>query len=425
MGSGSESLGASLTPVTTRTAKADSTAALWRNRDFATFWSAQTVSVMGDGFASVAVPLLVLQVTGSVALMGLLTAVAGVASVATAVFAGVLVDRMDRRRLLIGCDLVRAVLFATVPVAWLWGPQLWLLYVVLPASAAVGMVFRVAYVAAVPGLVDAGRITEANGKLSASYATAGIGGPLLAGVVAASFGYTSAIAVNAASFAVAALALCAVRLKQARVERTAPTLAGLRRELLDGALFLWHHPVLRSLTVLLSALLFLTYGLDDVLIYHVGHNLGGSDRTVGVVLGLAAGGTVVGSLVVAPLRRRIGFGATWSGSVAVAGVAVAAVGSARTVPAVSALAAAYLGGMAVGAICSLSLRQEVTPNHLLGRVTSVFWATHYALGPLGAAVVTWGAEAYGVPLVCAVAGGGCVLIALAALATPVVRTRPG
>ncbi|MFI7080833.1 MFS transporter [Micromonospora sp. NPDC049903] len=392
---------------------------LWRSRDFSVFWAAQTVSVLGDGFASVAVPLLVLQVTGSVALMGLLTAVAGVASVATAVFAGVLADRVDRRRLLICGDLARAVLFAAVPVTWLWGPQLWLLYLVLPASAAVGMVFRVAYVAAVPGLVDVGRITEANGKLSASYAVAGIGGPLVAGLVAARFGYTTAVAVNAASFAVSALGLTAVRLRQARRERTATTLAALRGELLDGARFLWRHPVLRSLTLLLSAFLFLTYGLDDVLIYHVGHDLGGSERTVGAVLGLAALGTVLGSLVVAPLRRRIGFGPTWSGSMVVAGVAVAAVGSAGTVPAVAALAAVYLGGVAIGAICSLSLRQEVTPNHLLGRVTSVFWATHYALGPIGAAVVTWGAQGYGVPLVCLLAGAGCVLVGLAALATPV------
>lgn len=88
---------------------------------------------------------------------------------------------------------------------------------------------------------------------------------------------------------------------------------------------------------------------------------------------------------------------------------------------VASLAAAYLGAVAVGAICSLSLRQEVTPNHLLGRVTSVFWATHYAFGPLGAAIVTWGAEAYGVALVCALAGGGCLLVALAALVTPVNR----
>ncbi|WP_223256319.1 MFS transporter [Micromonospora endophytica] len=395
--------------------------ALWRDRHFAVFWSAQTLSVLGDGFASVAVPLLVLQLTGSVALMGLLTAAAGVAAVVTAIFAGVLVDRSDRRRLLIGCDVARALLFATVPVAWLWGPQLWLLYLVLPASAAVGMVFRVAYVAAVPGLVDVERITEANGKLSASYAVAAIGGPLLAGVVAAAFGYSAAIAVNAASFAVSAAALVVVRLRQERLARTATTLAHLRDELWDGARFLWRHPVLRSLTWLLSAFLFLTYGLDDVLIYHVRDNLGGSEQTVGLVLGVAAVGTVLGSLGVAPLRRRFGFGATWSGSTALAGLAVAGVGATRSLPAVASLAAVYLGGLAVGAICSLSLRQEVTPNHLLGRVTSVFWATHYALGPVGAAVITWGAEAYGVALVCALAGGGCVLVALAALATPVAR----
>ncbi|RIV29831.1 MFS transporter [Micromonospora radicis] len=400
-------------------------APLWRDRDFTVFWSAQTLSVIGDGFAALALPLLVLQLTGSVALMGVLTATAGVAAVVTAVFAGVLVDRVDRRRLLIGCDVVRAALFAAVPVAWLWGPQLWLLYLVLPAGAAVGMVFRVAYVAAVPGLVDVGRITEANGKLSASYAVAGVGGPLLAGLVAARFGYPAAIAVNAVSFAVAAAALGAVRLRQDRPARTATSLAGLRDELLAGARFLWRHPVLRSLTLLLSAFFFLTYGLDDVLIYHVRRNLGGSDRTVGLVLGAAAVGTVLGSLLVAPLRRRIGFGATWSGSVAVAGSAVAVLGWAHTVPWVASLAAVYLGGAAVGAICSLSLRQEVTPNPLLGRVTAVFWATHYSLGPLGAAVVTWGAGAYGVPLVCLLAGSGCVLVALAALVTPVRRAQPG
>ncbi|MEV4714995.1 MFS transporter [Micromonospora sp. NPDC049374] len=411
--------------MTARTAERPATEPLWRNRNFTVFWSAQTLSVVGDGFAALAIPLLVLQLTGSVALMGLLTAVAGVAAVVTAIFAGVLVDRMDRRRLLIGADVVRAGLFTAIPVAWLWGPQLWLLYLVLPASAAVGMVFRVAYVAAVPGLVDVGRITEANGKLSASYAVAGIGGPLLAGLVVAGFGHSTAIGVNAASFAVAAAALSVVRLREDGPSRAAMSVASLRGELLEGARFLWRHPALRALTLLLSAFIFLTHGLDDVLIYHVRLNLGGTDSTVGLVLGVAAGGTLLGSLAVAPLRRRLGFGVTWSGSIALAGVAVAVLGSARTVPVVAALAAGYLGAVAVGAICSLSLRQEVTPNRLLGRVTSVFWATHYALGPVGAAVVTWGAEVYGVPLVCLLAGGGIILVALAGLATPVRHARPG
>ena len=102
---------------------------LWRQRDFGIFWAAQTLSVLGDSFALIALPLLVLQATGSVARMGLLTAVGGAAAVAAGVFAGVLVDRVDRRRLLITCDLVRMVLYGLIPLVWLFGPRIWLLYV--------------------------------------------------------------------------------------------------------------------------------------------------------------------------------------------------------------------------------------------------------------------------------------------------------
>ena len=416
------------------------TSALWRDRNFGAFWAAQTLSVLGDGFAAIAVPLLVLQVTGSVARMGQLTAVAGAAAVGTALFAGVLVDRVDRRTLLIRCDLIRMVLYALIPVAWLFGPQLWLLYVVLPLGAAVGMLFQVAYVTAVPNLVAADRITEANGRLSASYAVAGIGGPLLAGLVSARFGPPVGIAVNAASFAVSALGLSFIRLTKTRPPSGGEaSLTRARDEFLAGARFLWAHPVLRALTALLSVFIFLIFGLDDVLIYYVKHDLRGSDSTVGVVLGAAAAGTVVGALLVARLRRRWGFGRTWIASTAAAGLAIAGLaipglaipglaipglaipGWGRTggVAMVALLVAAHLGCVTVGAICSLSLRQEITPDHLLGRVTSAFWAIHFSLGPAGAAAMTWGAERYGVAPVCAIAGGGAVLIALTALRTPI------
>ncbi|KPC87767.1 hypothetical protein ADL35_07670 [Streptomyces sp. NRRL WC-3753] len=105
---------------------------LWRQRDFGVFWAAQTLSVLGDSFALIALPLLVLEATGSIARMGLLTAVGGAAAVLAAVFAGTVVDRVDRRGLLIGCDLVRMVLYGLIPLVWLLGPQIWLLYAVLP-----------------------------------------------------------------------------------------------------------------------------------------------------------------------------------------------------------------------------------------------------------------------------------------------------
>jgi MFS family permease len=397
-------------------------APLWRDRSFGTYWVAQTLSAAGNAFAYLAVPLLVLEATGSVAQMGLLTAVAGAASVIAGVFGGVLVDRYDRRRLMIVADLVRLVLFGLVPLVWLVSPQVWLLFVVLPICAAAGMLFQVAAVTAVRNLVDADRITEANGRLQATFAVTAVLGPLLAGVVSARFGPAVAIAVNAASFALSAVGLRLIRLRGPRAADTAPVARERPlAEFLAGARFLWRQPVLRALTVLLSVFIFLTYGFTDVLIYHVTHDLGGTEGTVGAVLGLAALGTVAGALLVAPLRRRRGFGATWIGAHAVCGFAVAGVGVATTVPTVTALTAVYLCCLSVGGICSMSLRQEITPDHLLGRVTSAFWSTHYALGPAGAAILTWAAGRYGVPAVALVAGVGCLLVAVGGLFTPIRR----
>ncbi|MGW4498754.1 MFS transporter [Micromonospora sp. NPDC004336] len=396
---------------------------LWRDRDFGAYWAAQSLSSVGDSFAYIAVPLLVLHATGSVAQMGLLTAVAGAASVGAGIFGGVLVDRYDRRSLMIAADVARLVLYGLIPLAWLAGPQVWLLFVVLPICEAVGMVFQVAAVTAVRNLVDRDRITEANGRLQATYATAAVAGPLLAGVASARFGPTVAVAVNAASFALSAAGLWLVRLRRSAGDERPDGVGRESRlaELLAGARFLRRQPVLRALTVLLSIFIFLTYGLTDVLIYHVKHDLGGSDRTIGTVLGLAAVGTVAGALLVAPLRRRRGFGATWIGAVAVSGLAVAGIGVAGTVPGVTALTAVYLCGVSVGGICSMSLRQEITPDHLLGRVTSAFWSTHYSLGPAGAAVLTWAAGRYGVTAVTLVAGAGCLLVAVGGAVTPIRR----
>ncbi|MFF3904646.1 MFS transporter [Streptomyces sp. NPDC001848] len=393
-----------------------------RNRDFGIFWAAQTLSVLGDSFALIALPLLVLEATGSLARMGLLTAVGGAASVLTGVFAGVVVDRFDRRKLLIACDLARMVLYGLVPLVWLGGPRVWLLYAVLPLCEAVGMVFSVAYVTVVRGLVDGERITAANGRLNATAAAAGVVGPLGAGVVAAWAGPAGAVAVDAVSFGVSALCLTLVRLRKSPLPAPATTRRGLAKDLLAGASFLWRHPVLRALTVLLSLFSFLELGLDDLLIYHLKHDLGKTDGTVGTVLAVGALGTIAGALLVARVRHGLGFGPTWIGAVTVCGGALAGIGWARDVPAVAFLMAAFLGCVSIAGTCSMSLRQQVTPEHLLGRVTSAFWTIHYAAAPVGAAVVTWAAQHHGTAPVGVVAGACCVGIAALALFTPV-RTR--
>lgn len=404
---------------------------LRRDRDFGFFWAAQTLSVIGDSFALIALPLLVLRETGSIAHMGLLTAVAGAASVFAGVFAGIVVDRLDRRTLLIACDLARMVLYALIPLAWAFGPQIWLLYVVLPMGEAVGMLFSVTYVTVVRALVPGDRITEANGRLNATAAAAGVVGPLFAGVVAARFGPAAAVGVDAASFGVSAACLSFVRFRG----RTRAAQAGrpgeggevrqtMWKDLLAGLSFLWRHPVLRALTVFLSFFSFLTLGLNDLLIYHLKHDLAQSDSTVGTVFAAGAMGTITGALLVAPVRRKLGFGATWIGAVAVCGIALAGIGSAQSVPGIAALTAAFLGSVSIAGTCSMSLRQEVTPDHLLGRVTSAFWTIHYSAAPVGAAVLTWAAQRHGTAPVGLAAGACCLLIAALALLTPVRRPRP-
>lgn len=401
---------------------------LWRNRGFNAFWAAQILSALGDSFSHLAVPLLVLDATGSVATAGLLTGVTGTTAVVAGIFAGVVVDRMDRRTLLIGSDLARMLLLAVIPLVWLMpAPPIWLLFVLLPLASAIGMVFQVAAVTATRSLVSSAGLTQANGRLFAGTALASVAGPALAGAVSGWIGPAGAIAVDAASFGLSAAFLLLVRLpaRAAASQDAAPD--GRTRpwdELLAGARFLLRHPVLRPLTALLTVFILLTYGIDDVVIYHLRHDLEQPDGTIGLVLTAGAAGTVTGSLVVPWLRRRLGFGACWTGSVALCGVAIATLSLTGRVAEVGALMVVYFCCLSIGGICSMSLRQEVTPEHLLGRVTSAFWTIHFSLGGLGAAAFTWLAQRHGTPVTFALAGAGCLAVAAAGLFTPVRRARP-
>ncbi|MGC4806208.1 MFS transporter [Micromonospora sp. DT233] len=394
-----------------------------RNRGFQAFWSAQLLSALGDSFSQLAVPLLVLDATGSIATAGLLTGVGATAAVLTGLFAGVVVDRFDRRALLIAADLTRMLLFAAIPLLW-WlvpTPPIWPLFVLLPLASAVGMLFQVAAVTAVRGLVADAELTRANGRLYAGTALAAVAGPALAGVLSGAVGPAGAVTVDAVSFGLSA-ALLLVRLPtRAAAPAGAGDRAGPWGEFLAGARFLLRHPVLRPLTALLTVFLLLSYGVDDVLVYHLKHELGQADGVVGLVLTAGAAGTMTGSLLVALLRRRFGFGACWIGAVAVTGVAVAALALTHHPVSAGALLLVYCGGLSVGGVCSMSLRQEVTPEHLLGRVTAAFWTIHFSLGGVGAAALTWLAQRHGTSTAFALAGGGCLAVTGAALRTAVRR----
>lgn len=375
-----------------------SSESLTRDRNFVVFWGTQTLSVLGDSFSVIAFPLLMLEATGSLLQMGLLTSVMAAGSLSMGLVGGAIVDRFDRRRLLIACDVARMLLFAAVPVCWAIEPQTWLLFVVAGVASVFGQLFQITYITAVPNIVGRERVAEANSKLQATASLASIGGPALAGLIASTAGVTAAIAIDAATFGVSALGLLAVRLS-----RVAPTASvdrpGLGRDLrtgfVTGARFLWRHPVLRVLTISLTITTFVTYGLTDVIIYQVRHGLGESEDVVGYVMATAGAGTCLAAVLSARLRRAFGFGACWITAMTLCGLAGVALALNRDVVVMGAAVFVFWFGLMLAAVCSMSLRQLVTPDALLGRVTAAFWTIHYSLAPLGAAVLTAAADRFG------------------------------
>jgi MFS family permease len=387
---------------------------------FRRYWAGQTISALGDAFAFVAYPLLVLDATGSVAAMGGVSAAVAVSQLVTGVLAGPIVDRSDRRRLMIACDLGRLVVFGAVPIYWwLRGPSLAVIYVTLIIGSALGNIFSVGYVTATPDLVDRDRLTEANGRLQGTQALAFVIGPVLAGMVAAKVGSVWAIAIDAMTFAASALSLSTIRLRR---EGRLVTPGG---SALDGLRFLAKEPQLRIVTVIFVMLAVVSSGtmaagVLDVLVYHLRNVQGADDRAVGLSLGLGAVGAVIGALSAAPLRRRFGFGACFVGATAAQGAALASMGTTSGVLLLAFSITVWTSGMSMRSVVTQTLRQELTPEPLLGRVTAAFWTMAAVLAPLGAALVTGAAARWSTTV--AFRGTGVGVLAISALAALLLRS---
>jgi MFS family permease len=402
---------------------------LYRNRSFLTVWVGQACSNVGDAFALVAMPLLVLQATGSIVQMGLVTATFAVAQVIVGLFAGAIADRLDRRRLMIWCDTGRTLAYAAIPLGWLlWGPQPWLIYVVTAIGGALGMLFNVAYAALLTIMVEKDQLTAANGWLQATFGVALLIGPALAGITADKFGPAWALLADSASFAISVTSVLLVRPRYLRtMAATASALPdaglGLLSRLIAGVRFLYGNPVLRWLTIVIVIYNFVGASGLDLFIYYIKHDLSYPDTALGLVFAASAVGGVIGGLVAAPLRWRLGFVRTYVGAVVVSAVPIIFIGAVVTIPLIALLAGLFQFGAVVMGVNSLSLRQQLTPDHLQGRVTSAAWTLFTVAMPLGSAAGTALAARLGVPLVFALMGAGCLATALVAVLTPLRGTR--
>ena len=383
--------------------------------DFGRFWLGQTISNLGSSFTLFALPLLVFKLTGSPLNLGVTTAAEFVPYLLFGLVIGAWVDRVDRKRLMIATDMARAAVIAVIPllaavdqlsVGWV--------YVVAFAGSTLNIAFDAAEFAAIPSLVPSGDdLVTANGRVQASYSAAQVAGPLLAGLLITVAPVQQVLLVDAASFLISAgmLALIATPFN---APRDSEGRRAIRQEVVEGLRYVLGHPVLRNISAMMALINLVAATVFAQLVVFAKRQLDASDSRVALLYAAGSAGVVLLSLAAGPVRRRLSFSLAALGALALDGLLTIVLATTRWYWVALALWAAISGLGIFFNINTVSLRQQIVPNHLLGRVISIAGVLAWSAIPVGALVGGWAVERTGsVALVYGVIGAVVVLIALA------------
>jgi MFS family permease len=362
---------------------------LWSHRDFRLLWAGDTVSQFGSTIGRTVLPLLAVGALAATPFeMGVLSAASTAAFLLIGLPAGVWVDRLSRRPVMLVADFTRAVLLLSVPVAW-WLDVLTLAHRIVVALlvGAATVMFDIAYQSYLPALVGREQLVEGNSKLEASRAVAEVSGPAAAGGVAQAVGAAVGVLATAAGYLVSALFL--LRIRTVEPPPRQPDKPGLVREIGEGLRFVFGNRSLRAIVGCTGTANFFGGMAGAVLVLFLVRELGLSEGVVGLVLSSAGIGGVLGALTVPRWTAR--FGQTkviWlSGLVTWPLGALVPLGAAdwRIVfVVVGEAAVAY--GATVYNIAQVSYRQSLCPDHLLGRMNASIRFVVWGAMPLGALV---------------------------------------
>jgi MFS family permease len=361
---------------------------LFWHRDFRLLWFGETTSRLGSTVSSVAVPLVaVATLHASTFQVGLLVAASWLPWLVIGLPAGAWVDRLPRRPVLVGCDVISLLAFLSVPIAASAAALTiaHLLAVALVAGTA-GVFFQTAYQVYLPSLLTPDDLPEGNAKLQGSESAAQVAGPGLAGLLAALFGAVSGLLADAASFLVSAGCLLSIRSREPARRATRRTTT-LRTEIVEGLRFVAGDPYLRVLTAFGAASNLALTGYQAILIVFLVRDVGLSAAVVGGLLAAMSLGGVLGATLATRIGRRFG---------TAHGTLLCELGAAPfglLIPLTGAgprLALPVVGGIVVGAgivagnVLKGSFRQTYSPRHLLGRITVSMQLLNYGTIPAGA-----------------------------------------
>jgi MFS family permease len=363
------------------------------HRDFRSLWGAETISQFGSQVTFLALPLVaILVLDESTFRIALLTTVEFLPFLLFALPAGVWVDRLRRRPILILSDVVRALALLTIPIAhWLDALTIWQLYAVAFVHGVGTVFFDVSYQSYLPALVGREQIVEGNSKLEVSRAGANIGGPGLAGGLVAVLTAPIAILVDAVSFLVSALLLGVI--KQSEEAPPREERRSMKAELAEGLRYVFTHRYQRGIVGAVALSNFFGNVFFSILLVYAVRELGLSAGTIGVVLAVGNLGTLAAALTARRISDRFGVGRTivLAASLFAPGTLLIALAPKDLAIPLITLGMLIIGfGVILFNVTAISLIQAITPDRLLGRANAsrrfVVWGVIPFGGLIGGAL---------------------------------------
>jgi len=346
---------------------------------------------LGSSVSRLALPLLVLALTQSPAQAGLIAALQSVPYLVFSLPAGALIDRWDRKRVMIRCDVARCLAYGSVPLAYATAHlSLAQLYAVALVGGIAYVFFNIAEVAALPRVVPAEHLSHATALNESATSASSLIGPGVAGLII-SLGRTTlsgaavAYLVDSLSYLISTLSLGFIR-TPFQAERTPGAAQSLRAEIAEGLRFLWARRPLRALALLTMGLNLFFGPLPLAVIVLARTNLHADARTLGLIFSAASAGGLLGSLGASWVKARLRVGQAIIGAVAGIAVATPLVAVAPSVPVVLAGFALIGAMLPIYNVVSISYRLRLVPDPLQGRVNSVFRLLALGSVPLGTAI---------------------------------------
>ena len=393
--------------------------AVLRHRDFALLWSGQTVSLAGNGLFTVALPLEVLQLTGSPLDLALIVSARTIPAVLLLLVGGTIVDRLSRRLVMLVSDAVCGVAVCLVAILIAAGRAgLWELAVLSAVFGVAVAFFKPASTAINADILPAELPVSASAMSSLSLSLAQyLVGPLAGGLIVAVTGTAWAFGVDAASFVVSAGCLAAMHRTRRPSSSRLPMLQGIREGLryCRSQAWLWWSMIAVGVANLACYVPFAI--LEPLLVKHV---FRAGAVALGIMYAASGAGGIVASVCAArlpPPRRRVGaIWTAWAG----AGLAAVGLGLAPWLWLAVLFAGLTWGGVTYGNILWYPLMQQEVPSEMLGRASSVDWMFSLALAPLGTIAAGAAVTLIGVRLVLII-GGAIALATGAVLLVPAVR----